>query len=113
MPKPLLVILERNPNLIVLGADMPRLVLYDNGSLIYRWNDERCSQGYYLENKLDQTSFKKLKKSVGLTEEFKNLKSGYSLTGSTCLGSVSICIFEGELSKSVYTYGFMFRGKLI
>ncbi len=102
--RPSAVLIERNPWLTVPGSDMPRVVLYDDGTLI-------CLKKYdkdhpvYMVKVLDRNSLKELRNSVCLTDNFMKLDRYYRLTDITDITGVEIYMSDGKRFKAVSVYG--------
>ena len=64
--QPVVVLIETNPWLMVIGSDVPTFALYENGQIIYkkivnkRWK--------YFETKNDREATQKIIKSLGITD---------------------------------------------
>lgn len=102
--EPSAVLIERDPWLIVPGSDTPRVVLYDNGTLIWLKKYDR-KQPLYMVKALDRGELKKLRKSVRLTDRFMKLRRYYRLTDITDAATVEIYMSDGNRSKAVSVYG--------
>ena len=101
-PKPLATLIESKPWLI--GTDMPRVTLYDDGTFIYLKKSEK--NGYFYVRKiLDKESLKKFRDSVRLTDNFVKLKNFYRLTTVTDFITVRIYLSDGSRFKTVSVYG--------
>lgn len=94
--KPIIVLIERNPWLMVIGSDSPIFALYNNGYLIYFEKGKG-----YLSAKLNKNQIKEFIPN----KSFKNLKPYYSLSDWTDQPTNSIFYWENNKKYSVSVYG--------
>ena len=100
--RPLTILIESKPFLV--GADTPKVALYDDGTLIYLKKYDKMRY-FYVKKILDGKSLNELRKLLSLTDNFIKLKKIFNLTNITDLFTVRIYISDGEKSKAVSVYG--------
>ena len=103
-PKPLAVVIERSSWSMVTNSETPKLVLYEDGTIIY----EAKSSGFfpsYKKVQLNRSRLNKLKQSIGPTDEFIKLKSYYGLGSSYDLPTIDVYLSNNCKSKAVSVYG--------
>lgn len=64
--QPILVLIEENPNLMVIGSDVPTFALYENGQIIYR--DATAPDPQYRQVKLTQPQAQDFILTLGITD---------------------------------------------
>jgi hypothetical protein len=106
-PKPIAVIIERNPWLMVIGSDPISLALFPDGTLIFRDMSEKG--GYkYRKVQLEKQRFEKVKSELGPTEEFLSLKEDYNIAqNATDLPTVEIGVANDTKGNYVSIYGYL------
>jgi len=80
-PQPIAVMLQENPSAPVVGAETPRIAIYENGDVIYSRGGPGPKQDTYFYAEL---SFPALADVIGHLKpvtDLKKLKSTYSLSG--------------------------------
>lgn len=99
-PKPLVVLVETNPWLMVTGSDSPSFALYDDGQAIY------LTDGGYKTVKLDDTELSKLIDRLDLGT-LACLNESYDPATATDQPTETLTIFNGDRRSSVSVYGSM------
>lgn len=100
--KPVIVLVERNPWLMVIGSDSPVFALYNNGTLIYYEKDK----GYF-SSKLNKEQMIKYIPN----KNFKKLKTYYSTSDWTDQPTNTIYFWENNIKYSVTVYGSLRKAK--
>lgn len=77
-PEPIAVIIQTNPWLMVVGSDMPRMVLYANGQIIYLKKTESDKPAYYSKF-LDPRKLTEIKEKLSSIGDYSKLKHYYDL----------------------------------
>jgi len=80
-PTPIAVLIETNPWAMVMGADTPRVAVYDNGQVIFAKEQNKRLQ--YYELTLDSQALKELRAQLSTLFSVRDLKPSYELTSST------------------------------
>src|SRR3989339_1632257 len=62
-PKPIAVLLKTNPWLMVVGSDIPKIVIYEDGQVIYL-KQKKGNDSYYLYKKISQDALNDIKKKL-------------------------------------------------
>ncbi len=111
-PRPVVVLIEEDPWLTVIGSDMPRLAIYDDGTIIYRLDPEKHPSE--LENEFP--SYNQAVLSEGEMNElfaklnptaFRELKGFYNVTPNvTDEPTVDLYLYADGVEKAVSVYGF-------
>ena len=101
---PLIVLIERDPWLMVIGSDSPSFVLYDDGTLIFLKTLE-SGKKEYLYVSLDNGSLQKIVKELAPPSDFLKLKDDYSLSDWTDQPTQEFIINLINFKKKVTVYG--------
>lgn len=114
-PKPLVVFIETEPQLLVLGADMPRVVLYDNGQLIvHEPRGKRAANGDvvlgqtrrkgtgYTHRTLSKEEMDAFQKRISPIFAVKDLKPFYTIAPNTTNVPVA-CFYFRRGTREVIT----------
>jgi hypothetical protein len=80
-PEPLLVVVEFDPWSMVLGADSPRLAIYENGDAIFIGKDEKDS-GYRFK-RLTARELGSIRQEAAKALRNPELKHHYVMRGAT------------------------------
>lgn len=99
-PKPLIVLVERDPWLMVIGSDSPSFALYDDGQAIY-W-----AKTGYKSVKLDRADLARLIGRLDLGT-LACLDEYYDAASATDQPTEILTIFNGDKRSSVSVYGSM------
>src|SRR3569833_120695 len=100
VPAPVLILLERNPWMMVIGADSPSFALYEDGMVIYR------TASGFRSGTLDPRAKAALLKSLdaaGLSQE----AGGYEASNSTDQPTSLLLFYGGDRPSFVSIYGNM------
>lgn len=108
-PFPLVVLIERNPWLSVIGSDSPSFVLYDSGLVIFI---KKVAEKYkYFSTILGQEEINKLY-SPKIVQTFFNLKSNdpkdpdyFDTVSMTDQPTNTFVMWQGEKKRKIYVYG--------
>lgn len=103
-PKPLIVLIERNPWLMVIGSDSPSFVLYDNGTLIFLKAVESGKREYFHVS-LDNDSLKGTVKELTPSGDFLKLNDNYRLSNLTDKPTEEFIMDLADFKKKVAVYG--------
>jgi hypothetical protein len=108
--RPVVVLVEEDPWLDLIGSDMPRLVIYDDGTIIFRWMSKPVSNppSYesYKQAILSKSEMKELFIKVNVTA-FRQLKRFYNVTPNvTDMPTVDVYVYADGMEKMVSVYGF-------
>jgi hypothetical protein len=99
-PKPLVVLYERNPWLMVVGADSPTFALYESGLVIFLRESRE-----YGSVVLDEKERSDFLDSLGLDKSFYDLKENYFATRFTDQPTSVLTVWAGGSAKKVTVYG--------
>lgn len=80
-PEPLLVVIESNPWSMVLGADSPRVAIYENGDAIYLDGDGRNQQ--FRIKRLSSQELETIRQQASKVFRGSELKHQYDIRGTT------------------------------
>lgn len=105
---PLVVVIERNPWLMVMGSDTPRFVLYDDGTVIYTTEMRK-----YLTVKLTSEELEAAKKDFLPPDYYMNLReSQFSISSFTDMPTNVFYFSRQEKKKAFSVYGVMKHDRL-
>lgn len=96
-----ILLIERNPWLMVIESDSPTFVLYDNGQAIW-WRQLDGSNGEYRNSNLKPKELDDLKSKI---VTLSNLGSYYELTSWTDQASQEIYFRKGSSLNKIEVYG--------
>lgn len=80
------VLIQENPQEAVIGAETPRIAIYENGDVIYYRNWPGQKQPIYLHAKLGFKGLSVVRDQITLVAHLGNLKRSYSLPGGSDQG---------------------------
>lgn len=100
--KPLIVLTERNPWAMVIGADVPTFAMYENGQIIYK--KEENNQLKFYEVRLTSKELQEVIKSFLIPEGIYKLDNRISLSNSTDQPS-NYLFLDIDLKKTITVYG--------
>ncbi|TKD12666.1 hypothetical protein [Polyangium fumosum] len=95
-PKPLVVLRERNPWLMVLGSDVPTIVVYEDGLVVYHKLVGNKAEA--LTANVGAEAAKKLGEELA-TADFMALPAQASVTAATDQPTVGIALRQGSQWK--------------
>jgi hypothetical protein len=102
--RPMAVLIEEDPWLEVIGADMPRIAVYDDGTIICLVKP-KDSQPYYGRSVVSSQELKALVAQLGDPTAFQRMKRHYNIAPNvTDLPTVDLylCVDGVETAISVY-----------
>lgn len=102
-PRPIAVLIEEDPDLMVIGSDMPRVALYENGLLIYV--DGTRASGVYKTKMLGASDLRDLRARLGPTPAFLGLEKSYSPGDSTDQAAIDIFLSADSAARAVSVKG--------
>ncbi len=113
-PQPVVVLLETNPWLMVIGSDTPRLVVYEN-RLVLQLRTKQGDEGYeYVAQTLDERAYGALLGRLGSLAAGAKWKPSYDAApGVTDQGATSVYLRIGNPSVVTRVFGFDFDPKHI
>lgn len=103
-PQPLVVWIEQDPWLAVLGADSPALALYDTGQVIYR---DSAAEGLspLVTARLSPAELDQLWQSLAIDDRFFNLADNYDEVPVTDQPAHTLMVWDQDRFKRVRVYG--------
>jgi hypothetical protein len=103
-PQPLVVLVERNPWLMIIGSDSPTFALYADGLVIFRKPDS----AEYLSVRLDETKRRDLVTQIA-AEAIAGLRESYSASEWTDQPTNELHVWATGAHKTVSVYGALRR----
>ena len=102
--QPVAVLVQENPWADVMGAETPRIAVYENGDVIYSRQAPGQKQEVYFYAKLDFSALSDLEDRLRPVVAMPGLKLSYSLTGATDQASALLYlrVDQQEIVTSVY-----------
>jgi hypothetical protein len=98
---PIVVLTETNPWLMVIGSDVPTIVLYQYGDIIYKRRTKSSFE--YYSNKIDTAEMQKLILSLGITDSLIKMPEYISATQTTDQPTNELILsFDSVYVKRVY-----------
>ena len=79
-PQPIAVLIQENPRVAVIGAETPRIAIYENGDVIYCRDSPKQKQPFYLKAKLSFGALSPVMEQLNAVTQMQDLKRFYSLT---------------------------------
>jgi hypothetical protein len=108
-PKPIAVLIQSDPWAMVMGADTPRVAVYEDGTVIFLKKSGKSAS--YHEKDLSAAELSDLKKRLMPTFGLKDLKRFYNLAPHiTDQPEALFYIREGEREWSTRVYGLKAAG---
>ncbi len=103
-PKPIAVMLQENPLATVMGAETPRIAIYENGDVIYSRDGTPQKTGTYFYAELGVPALSAVIDQVKPVVDLKELKPMYNLSDDTNQGAVLfyLRVDNREVVTSVY-----------
>jgi hypothetical protein len=77
-PKPVAVLIQTDPWLMVIGSDNPMVAIYDDGLVVY-WGREKDKGPVYLAKQLSAKGLVEVKKKISAFGDYSKLKRYYNL----------------------------------
>jgi len=103
--KPFAFLLEQNPWAMVIGADLPSVVVYSDGAVL-RANPSSRKEPAYLVSQIRGSEWDRLVQSIGPTPAFDVLKENYSMSAPTDQPTTTVVLFGKSGRRSVSVYGY-------
>lgn len=100
--KPLIVLIETDPLAMVLGADVPSFVLYEQGQIIYKVIEDKKLKLF--EVTLTKNEIQKVIQSFGITDKIYRLKDNIETVEITDQPS-NILTLDLKIKKTINVYG--------
>lgn len=100
--KPIIVLIETDPWLMVFGSDVPTFALYENGQIIYR---KIMNKRYkYFEIRNDSITTQKIIKSLGISDSLMKLPNNIQALWATDQPT-NILLLNFDTIKEISVYG--------
>lgn len=100
--QPIIVLIETNPWLMVIGSDVPSFALYENGQIIYRKLVDRKYK--YFEIKNDTAKTEQIIKSFGITDSLMK-QPDFIEASSWTDQPTNIMILNFDTIRQISVYG--------
>lgn len=100
--EPIVVLIETDPWLMVIGSDVPTFALYENGQIIYKKNVDQKWKYYEVIN--DRETTQKIIKSFGITDSLMNEKEYFEVSNFTDQPT-NILLLNFDTLKEISVYG--------
>ncbi len=100
--QPVVVLVETNPWLMVIGSDVPTFALYENGQIIYKKVVKK--KWKYFEVTNDRETTQKIIKSFGITDSLMNQKE-YIEASNWTDQPTNILLLNFDTVKQISVYG--------
>jgi len=102
--KPVAVLVQEYTGAAVMGAETPRVAIYENGGVIYFRGDSAHNQGAYFYAELGFPALSTVISQLKTVTDLKGLKSSYSVTNGTDQGRALFYLRadNAEVVTSVY-----------
>jgi hypothetical protein len=105
--KALAVLIEHNPWAMVIGADTPRVVVFDDGTVIRRTPSKGASQRYLAVSKLAASELNDLRSALRPSASFWDLKDQYNVAPNvTDMVTTELVVYSEGRFKRVEVYGY-------
>ncbi|HEV2607046.1 MAG TPA: hypothetical protein VGT79_03595, partial [Xanthomonadaceae bacterium] len=99
------MLVEQNPWAMVIGADLPSVVVYSDGTVL-RADPNSRKEPTYLVSQIRGNEWNRLLQSIGPTPAFDVLKENYSMSGPTDRPTTAVVLFGKGGRRSVSVYGY-------
>ncbi len=100
--QPIVVLVETNPWLMVIGSDVPTFALYENGQIIYKKVIKK--KWKYFEVTNDREATQKIIKSIGITDSLMT-QQDYIEASSWTDQPTNILLLNFDTVKQISVYG--------
>lgn len=98
---PVIVLIETNPWLMVIGSDVPTIAIYESGNVVYKKADKNAMKYYSVT--LDSTEIMDLVYSLGITENIFEMEEFVRASTSTDQPTNKLILnFYEPILKEVY-----------
>jgi hypothetical protein len=104
-PKPIAVLLQESPWATVMGAETPRLVVYENGDVIYSRQGPGPKEETYFYAELGFPALSDVISHLKPVVDLKTLKPMYSLPDDTNQGATLFYLFVDNKETVTSVYG--------
>jgi hypothetical protein len=109
-PKPIVVLIQTNPWLMVIGSDTPLMTIYDDGQLIHL-KQEKGKAPQYVHTQLSEKELDKVKKNLLSLGNYAGVKREYNLAPNVFdLPETKIYLNLNEIRLVTIVYGLMLPG---
>lgn len=108
--KPVAILVEQNPWAMVIGAGLPSVVVYSDGTVL-RADPNNQKESAYLVSQIRGNEWDRLLKSIGSTPAFDGLKETYSVSGVTDQPTTTVVLYNKGRPKKVSVYGYSIRSQ--
>jgi hypothetical protein len=106
-PKPVAVLIQTDPWSMVIGSDTPRIVIYEDGQVIYLKRDEDGTSKY-VHKDLDSAELERVKANLSSFGDYTQLKQYYDLAPNvTDLPQTKIYLSYDNVGLVTSVYGLM------
>lgn len=99
---PIIILIETNPWLMIIGSDVPTFALYENGQIIYKKTNNGKDQ--YYEIKYDFEKTQAIIKTLGITDDLMNQPEDINASNWTDQPT-NIMMFAFDSLKYISVYG--------
>ena len=103
--KPVAMLVEQNPWAMVVGAGLPSVVVYSDGTVLRADPNSRRDPAY-LVSQFRGNEWDRLLQSIGPTPAFDGLKESYSMLAPTDQPTTAVVLFGKSGRRSVSVYGY-------
>jgi hypothetical protein len=100
--QPIVVLIETDPWLMVIGSDVPRFALYENGQIIYRKTVNRVYK--YYQARYDKEKTQGIIKTLGITDNLMKQPDNLEATGRTDQPT-NILLLNFDTVRQISVYG--------
>lgn len=109
-PKPIAVLIQTDPWLMVIGSDTPKVTIYDDGQIVYQ-KSEKGKRPVLLTKQISTESLAEVRKKLLTFGDYSKLKSNYDLAPNvTDLPETKIYLSLGQTNFVTSVYGLMVSG---
>jgi len=106
-PQPIVVLIQSDPWLMVVGSDTPMLAIYDDGQVIYLRRDGEGIPTYVCKQ-LTQQELERTKKELAASGDFSAIKAHYNLAPNvTDMPETKIYLSLNSRTTVTSVYGLM------
>lgn len=105
--KPIAVLIQTDPWLMVIGSDTPMVAIYDDGQVLY-WKKGEKREQTLLQTQLDTDALKKIKDTLSSFGDYSKLKHRYDMNpNATDLPETKIYLSLNGKEFATSVYGLM------
>ena len=102
--RPIVVLIETDPWLMVVGSDVPSFALYENGHIIYKKSVDTNQRDRYFEVKNDKEKTQAIIKSLGITKGLLK-QPDYTEASSWTDQPTNILLLNFDTLRQIMVYG--------